>query len=96
MRNIISGFALVGLLTIGTAAMAHPLGPSTSVAHQPSGQRVDWNDCGPRCQERRHEARERELEHRRWAEHRRWEEHHGWEDSHRYPPPPVYDYQHRY
>jgi hypothetical protein len=98
MRNIMAGFAVLGLLVIGTVApaMAHPLavppvGPFLAV-HQ-----ADWDGdgCGPRCREHRREAREREQEHQRWAQHQRWEEHRRWEES-RFPLPPSYGYQHRY
>jgi hypothetical protein len=95
MRNIKTGFAVIGLLSIGTvaSAAAHPLavppvGPSLAV------QQADWDGdgCGPRCWEHRREVREWERE--RWARHQRWEEHQRWQDSHRYPPaygyPPHY------
>ena len=98
MRNFMAGFAVLGLLAIGTVtpAIAHPLavpnvGPSLAV------QQADWDrgECGHRCQEQRREARERAQEHQRWAQHRRSEEHQRFGES-RYSPAPVYDYQHRY
>lgn len=84
----LAGFAVLGLLAIGTVApaMARPLsvpsvGPSLAV------QQADWDGdrCGPRCWEHRREAREHEQEHQRWAQDRRWEEHQRSEES-RYQP----------
>jgi hypothetical protein len=97
MRNIMAGFAVLGLLAIGTVtpATARPL-PVPPVGQSLAVQQVDWDGdrCGPRCWEHRREAREREQEHQRWAQHRRWEEHHQTPDESRYAP--VYGYQHRY
>jgi hypothetical protein len=84
MRNYMAGFAVLGLLTVGTMASASarplavpPVGPSPAV------QQTEWDGCGPRCWEHRREERERERERR--ADHRRWEEHRGWDDrQHRY------------
>jgi hypothetical protein len=97
MRNIMAGFAVLGLLALGTVApaTAHPLSvPMAGQSH--AIQQADWDrsgdGCGPRCWEHRREARERE--HQRWAQHRRWEEHRGPDES-RYPSPPAYGYQHR-
>jgi hypothetical protein len=84
MRNIMAGLVVLGLATTGTAAWARasvpPVGQSLAV------QQADWDGdrCGPRCQEQRREAREREHERQRWAQHRREEEHRRWEES-RYP-----------
>jgi hypothetical protein len=98
MRNFSAGFAVVGLLAIGTVApaMAHPLSVP-SVGASLAVQQADWDGdrCGPRCWEHRREAREREQEHQRWAQHQRWEEHQRREES-RYPPAAAYGYQNRY
>jgi len=71
MRNYMTGFAVLGLLTVGTMASAsarhwqfHLWG-----SHLPFRQ-TEWDECGPRCWEHRREERERERERR--AEHRRW------------------------
>jgi hypothetical protein len=94
MRNIMAGFAVLGLLVIGTVApaTAHPMAVAP-VGSSLAIYQADWDGdgCGSRCWKHRREARERE--HRRWAQHRRWEEHQRWEES-RYPP--GYSYQHRY
>jgi hypothetical protein len=99
MRNIIPGFAVLGVLAIGTVApaTAHPLSVPP-VRQSLAVQQADWDGdrCGPRCWEhRRQEAWERERERQSWAQHRRWEEHQRWEES-RYPPAPAYGYQYRY
>jgi hypothetical protein len=100
MRNILTGFAVLGTLAMGTMlpAAAHPLSVPLPVGHPAAVQPADWDGdrCGPRCWEQRREARERELEHERWAQHQRWEEHRRWEESHRYPPAPAYDYHYHY
>ncbi len=94
MRNIMSGFAVLGALAIGTVAPAeaHPLSVPL-VGQSLAIQQADWDGngdrCGPRCWEHRREARERERERERWAQHRRWEES-------RYPPYPAYGYQNHY
>lgn len=94
MRNFLAGFAVFGLLAIGTAApvAAHPLSvPPVGLSF--AIQQADWDGdgCGPRCWEHRREVREQE--HQRWEQHRRWEEHRR-EESHRYPP--AYGYAPRY
>lgn len=98
MRNSMAGFAVFGLLAVGTgtSVSAHPLSVPRSAETAASVRQVEWDDCGRRCQEHRREAREREREHQHWVEHRRWEEHHGWDESHGYPPAPAPMYQHRY
>jgi hypothetical protein len=92
MRNLMAGFAVLGVLAIGAVvpATARPLSVAP-VGQSLAVQQADWDGdgCGPRCRE----AREREREHQRLAQHRRWEEHQRWEES-RYPP--AYGYQHRY
>jgi hypothetical protein len=95
MRNVMTGLVVLGLVTIGTgtAATAHPLG-TPAVKQTSIVERVDWDECGPRCREHRGEAHEREWEHRRWAEHRRWEEHREGEGRRSAPPP--YGNQQRY
>ena len=89
MRNFLAGFAVLGLLAIGTVApaAAHPLAVPP-VGQSLAVQQADWDGdgCGPRCWEHRREAREQE--------HRRWEEHQRWEASHRYPS--AYSYSPRY
>jgi Ni/Co efflux regulator RcnB len=94
MRNIIAGFAVVGLLAVGVGAPATAYTMSAPMAvMQPNAvHQADWDNCGPRCRDRQ-EARERELERERRAEHRRWEEHHRWEEGNRYPS--SYGYQQR-
>ena len=96
MRNIMVGFAVVGLLAVGVAApaTAYTLSAPMGVVQPNAIQRVDWNNCGRHCGDRQ-EARERALEHQRWVQHRRWEEHHRWEESNRYPSSAPYSYQHR-
>ena len=97
MRNVLAGFAVLGLLAIGAVApaTAHPLsvapvGQSLAVQQADSG----GDGCGHRCQEQRRAARERAQEHQRWAQHRRSEEHRGSEEGRR-DPGPMQDYQHR-
>jgi hypothetical protein len=94
MRNIMAGFGALGLLTIGTgtAATAHTLSVSPVVMQSSIVQRVDSDDCGPRCQEHRREVREEERQ--RSAQHQRWAGDHRREES-RYSPAPEYGYQHR-
>jgi hypothetical protein len=96
-HNIMPGFAVLGLMKIGTgtAATARTLSVSPAVVQPPIVQQGNWDGRGPRCWEYRREAREREWERRRWTQHWRWEEHQRWEES-RYPPPPTYGYQYRY
>jgi hypothetical protein len=88
MRNFMTGFAILGVVAIGTVApaVARPL-PVAPAGQSNSILQADWDGdgCGPRCREYRREERERELEHRRWEQHRRWEES-------RYPPP-AYGYR---
>ena len=96
MRNILVGFAVVGLLAVGVwaPAVAHTMSAPMAVVQPNAVQRADWDNCGPRCRDYR-AARERELERQRWAQHHRWEEYHRWEESNRYPSPPSpYSYQH--
>jgi Ni/Co efflux regulator RcnB len=94
MRNIMAGFAVLGLLAVGVGApaAAHTMTAPMVVVQPNAVQQADWDNCGPRCRDRQ-EARERELERQRWAEHRRWEEHQRWEEGNRYSAP--YSYQQR-
>jgi hypothetical protein len=80
MRNIMTGFAVLGTLALGTVApaSAHPRAVSQPLVQSHAVQQADWDSCGPRCQEHHREARERERQPQRWAEHRRWEEHRSW------------------
>jgi hypothetical protein len=96
MRNFMAGFAVLGLLAVGTGApaSAHPLSVPPA-AQSGAVRQAEWDGCGPRCQEHRREVREREHERQRWAQHRRWEDHRGWEEGRQYPPQ-TYDHQHRY
>jgi hypothetical protein len=96
MRNIMVRFAVVGFLAVGVAApaTAYTLSAPMGVGQPNNIQRVDWDNCGPRCRDHQ-EARERGLEQQRWAQHRRWEELHRWEESNRYPASAPYSYQHR-
>jgi Ni/Co efflux regulator RcnB len=95
MRNIMAGFAVLGSLAVGVGASAatHTMAPLAVV--QPTAvQQADWDNCGPRCQDHRREAREREEQRQRWAQHHQWEEHHRWEEGNRYPSrPQPYSYQ---
>jgi hypothetical protein len=96
MRNFSAGFAVLGLLAIGTIAPATARPLSVPLGGQSLAvQQADWDGdgCGPRCWEHRREAREREQERQRWAQHQRWDEHRGWDDGRRYPPQ---TYDHRY
>ncbi len=97
MRNIMAGFAVLGSLAVGVgaSAAAHTMAPMAVV--QPTAvQQADWDNCGPRCQDHRREAREREGQRQRWAQHHQWEEHHRWEEGNRYPSrPQPYSYQYR-
>ena len=97
MRKIMAGFAILGTLALGTMApaSAHSLAVSPPFMQSHPVQQVDWDNCGPRCQEHRREAREREWQRQRWAQHRHSEEHHGWQDG-RQSAPQSYDHQHRY
>lgn len=94
MRNVMAGFAALGLLALGTGtvATAHALPVPLGVTQPFGAQQVEWDGCGPRCWEHRRWERERQRE--RWVKRRRWEEHRRWEDSRRYPP--GYGYAPRY
>jgi hypothetical protein len=97
MRKIMAGFAILGTLALGAVAPASAHSPAISppVLQSHAVQQADWDNCGPRCQEHRREARERELQRQRWAQHRHSEEHRGWQDG-RETGPQNYDHQHRY
>ena len=86
MRNIMAGFAALGLLVIGTTAptMAHPLLVLPARVAL-AVQQADWDGdrCGPRCQEHRREAREREREREHLAQPGRQAEHRLGEEGHR-------------
>jgi hypothetical protein len=94
MRNILVGFAVVGLLAVrvGAPAVAHTMSAPMAVVRPNAVQRADWDNCGPRCRDYR---AARELERQRWAQHHRWKEHHRWEESNRYTSSAPYSYQHR-
>lgn len=84
MHRLLSGFAVAGVLVIGSAmpTLARPVAYDAG-ARPAQIQHVDWDDhCGPRCQAERREARarQREIERRRIAEHRRWEHRHDREE----------------
>jgi hypothetical protein len=96
MRNIMVGFAVVGLLAVevGTPATARTLSASMTVVRSNPVQQADWDNCGSRCRDYR-EGHVRELERNRWAQNRGWEEHHRSEVSNRHSsPPPPFSYQH--
>lgn len=96
MRNIMVGFAVVGLLAVGveTPATAHTPSASMNVVRSHDVLQADWDNCGSPCRDYR-EPRERELGRHHWAQNRGWEEHHRSEASNRHPsPPPPFSYQH--
>ncbi len=70
MRNIVFGMALLGVVTVGTAAQAGSLS-----AQEATVQPVYWNGdyCGLRCREHRWWRHEHWEARRHWH-HRRWEE----------------------
>jgi hypothetical protein len=75
MRNIILGLTILGALAVAPGARAAPT--HQSMVHESMIQRVDFDNCGPRCQQHAREVRAQEERerHSRMEEHRRPEEH---------------------